>query len=149
VNITAPRLLVLPVAVALALSMTGCSAVANIAQKTHDESFADRAAATTGWTGVPAPSWLPSDATDIHNLATNDETNAVIALKSTSREPSGCVEADREAIPFDQPSWAPKLDRFPDRVQRCGDYEVMRIDGGLLGWFSASEPGQKPTASAS
>ena len=148
-KITAPRLLVLPVAVALALSMTGCSTLTNIAQKTHDESFADRASATGGWSGVPAPSWLPADATDIHNLATNDETNAVIALRSVSREPTGCVEADRTAIPFDSPSWAPKLDRFPDRVERCGDYEVMRIDGGLLGWFSATEAGQKPTASAS
>lgn len=145
---SAPRLLVLPAVVALALSMTGCSTLMNIAEKTHDESFPDRAAAMSGWTGVTAPTWLPADATDIHNLATNDETNAVIALKSADREPSGCVEADRKAIPFNSPSWAPKIDKFPERVQRCGDYEVMRIDGGLLGWFTATDTGQKPTASA-
>lgn len=143
------RLLVLlPLTLAVVLSTTGCSQVANALHRTHEESFADRAAAEDGWQGVAAPEWLPADATDIRSLATNDETNAVILVRSPSALPSGCTEAERRRIPFDAPAWAPQLDRFPDRVMRCGDYEVMQVDGGWFGWFSATESGQTPTPEA-
>lgn len=29
-------------------------------------------------------------------------------------------------------------------VARCGDYEVMAMDDGWLGWFNATEPGETP-----
>ena len=142
------RLLILvPLAAALALTTTGCSAIANAVHRTHEEHFADRAAAEQGWKGVAAPAWLPEDATDIHNLATNDESNSVI-LAHGAALPAGCREADRRSIPFDTASWAPTLDRFPDRVERCGDYEVMPVDGAWLGWFTATEAGQTPAPAA-
>lgn len=141
-------LLLLPLAAGLVLTTTGCSAVENAVHRTHEERFADRAAAVQGWKGVTAPAWLPDDATDIHNLATNDETNSVILARSTSALPAGCREADRRSVPFDTASWAPTLDRFPDRVERCGDYEVMQVDGAWLGWFTATEAGQTPAPDA-
>ncbi|MFD1720438.1 hypothetical protein [Amnibacterium endophyticum] len=141
-------LILLPIAAGLLLSTTGCSAVIDAVHRTHQETFTDRAAAERGWVGVDAPTWLPADAADIHDLATDDESQAVILAHGSSPLPSTCQEADRRGIPFDTASWAPVLDRFPDRVARCGDYEVMPVDGGWLGWFSATEAGQRPTAAA-
>lgn len=147
-NHTTRLLILFPVAAGLVLSMTGCGAISNAVHKTHDERFADVAAAEQGWKGVSAPAWLPADATDIRNLATTDESHSVVLVRSSSALPSSCQEADRRAVPFDTTSWTPKLDRFPDRVERCGDYEVMPVDGGWFGWFSATEPGQVPSPAA-
>lgn len=144
-----PLLLLLPLVVAATLATSGCSQITNTLEKVHEESFADMAAAKAGWKGVGAPDWLPADATDIHNLATTNESNSVILVTSASALPSTCAEADRKAIPFDSPDWAPKFDAFPDRVERCGDYEVLKTDHGWFGWFSATTEGRTPTPAAS
>lgn len=142
---TARLLLLLPVALLATTALTGCSQVSNALHRTHEQSFPDRAAAQEGWTGVASPGWLPADATDIRGLATDDETNSVVALTSPSDLPAGCVAADRRGIPFESPDWAPALDAFPDRVERCGDYEVMRTEDGWFGWFTATRAGQVPS----
>jgi hypothetical protein len=141
------RLLVLLPAVVLATTtLTGCSQVSNALHKVHEESFDTRAAAKEGWVGVTAPRWIPADATGIKNLATTNESNAVVRVTSPSDLPDTCAEADRVAIPFESPEWAPTFERFPDRVERCGDYEVVPVEGGWFGWFSATEEGQTPSA---
>jgi hypothetical protein len=140
------RLALLGLVGAAGLTLTGCSPISNALHKVHEESFSDRAAAEQGWVGVPAPGWLPEDAMDIRNLATTNESNAVIRVSTSSDLPTSCVEADRVGIPFDTTSWTPVMDRFPDRVQRCGAYEVVPVEGGWFGWFSATEEGGLPTA---
>jgi hypothetical protein len=48
------------------------------------------------------------------------------------------------------PDWAPanllETDdgALIEDVLLCGDYEVVAVDGGWVGWFSASEQGQTP-----
>ena len=142
-----PLLLLLPVMVVTAVTLTGCSQISHALHKTHEETFESLAAAQKGWVGVPVPSWLPADATHINNLATIDETNSVVLVRSSSPLPKSCKDATRTGIPFDQPDWAPTFERFPDRVERCGDYEVVKTKTGWFGWFSATRAGQTPTPS--
>ncbi len=129
---------------ALLLASTGCSALLDAAEKVHSETYDDRAAAADGWVGVSMPEWIPADAENIRTTATNNETNAVIAVDSET-EPEGCEETDRRGLPFD--------DRYggfddaadlPDTVLACGPYEVVPTGSGWLGWFNATEEGQTP-----
>ncbi|TPW75478.1 hypothetical protein [Schumannella soli] len=129
---------------AASLLLTGCSAVMDSVHKVHSESFDDHAEAEKGWVGVQLPEWIPAKATDIRNVATDDETNAVIAAKGGDL-PSWCLEMPRQGLPFDTRFGKVGL---PDRVHRCGDYEVVDQDGEWIGWYSAREPGTKPSAGA-
>jgi hypothetical protein len=135
----------LAAASAAAIALTGCSAVMNTLEKVHEESFADRAAAEAGWVGVAMPSWIPEDAAEVRNVATTDETNAVIAFSSEAdlADAQECAPAERVGLPFDTRFGS--LDaELPDDVLACGVYEVAPIDGGWLAWFAAREEGETP-----
>jgi hypothetical protein len=54
--------------------LSGCSAIMDSLRKVHQEQFETYSAAEDGWVGVDIPSWIPDDATDLHNYATTDET---------------------------------------------------------------------------
>ena len=126
------------------LLLAGCSSIADGLHDLHTEAFVDRDAAEAGWVGVDVPEWLPADATEIRTTATNDETNAVIAVTSEG-EPIGCETAQRVSLPFDgRYGGFESGDALPDEVLRCGAYEVVATDDGWLGWFTATEPGQTP-----
>lgn len=60
------------------LALTGCAGIQNLLQHQHEETFSTYAKAQSGWVGVELPSWIPSDAVELHNLATDDESQAVI-----------------------------------------------------------------------
>jgi hypothetical protein len=128
--------------VSASLLLTGCSAVEDILGKVHEESFDSRAAASEGWVGVTMPSWIPEDATTISSVATTDETNSVISTDGNALA-GECVEAERLKIPFDA-RFGELPDPLPGTVMHCGAYEVAQVDGGWLGWFGATEPGQRP-----
>ncbi|GAB3410707.1 hypothetical protein GCM10027515_31380 [Schumannella luteola] len=129
---------------AASLLLAGCSTLMDSMHKVHSESFDDHVEAAKGWIGVQLPEWIPASATDIRNVATDDETNAVIAAKGGDL-PSWCLEMPRQGLPFDTRFGKIGL---PDRVQRCGDYEIVDQDGEWIGWYSAREPGAKPSAGA-
>ncbi|GAA2170877.1 hypothetical protein GCM10009846_02750 [Agrococcus versicolor] len=113
-------------------------------QHVHSESYDDVAAAEQGWVGVSAPAWLPADAEGIETTATNDETNAVIAVRGGTA-PVGCEEGTRRSLPFDgRYGGFASGDELPDTVLLCGPYEVVETDAGWLGWFTATEAGQTP-----
>src|SRR5690606_38180516 len=105
--------------------LAGCAAIGDVFSKQHREEFATFDAAAAGWVGVGIPAWIPADATDLRNLATTDETVAIVRVVSDSALAGDCSPADRSGIPSLSADWA-DLDwatrGFPDRVQRCGDY---------------------------
>lgn len=117
---------------ALVLALTGCAQVMNTLTNQHEENFDSYAAAEEGWVGVEIPSWIPVDATDLRNLATNNEGIAVIRVVTDSPLAGHCETADRLGIPQLDAEWS--TEEWPARVERCGDYEVMPMDDGWLGW---------------
>ena len=123
------------------LTLTGCAGIQHALQHEHEESFATYALAEKGWVGVDLPGWIPADATSLHNLATDNEQVSVIQVTSDS-EPIGCSDADRHGAPALTAEWS--TDEWPDRLLTCGDYEVMPVEGGWLGWFNAAEDGDIP-----
>lgn len=126
----------------LVLTLVGCSQIADLAHRQHREEFPTYAAAEESWVGVDIPRWIPSDATDLRNLATVDETMAVLRVVSDSPPAGDCAIAERRGIPALSADWS--TEEWPDEVVRCGDYEVMAMPDGWLGWFDATEPGQLP-----
>lgn len=138
-------------AVLLAASaLTGCAQLLDSLHQVHQESFTSYREAADGWVGVDIPSWIPDDASELHNYATLDESQAVIGVTSSS-QPVGCTDAPRRTLPFATTDWAPSdALELPDGgllndVFLCGDYEVVPYGDGWLGWFSAEETGQAPS----
>lgn len=128
-------------------SLAGCSAIGDVMSNQHREEFATYDAAAEGWVGVGIPDWIPSDATDLRNLATSNETVAVIRVVSEAPLAGDCVPTERVGIPALSAEWADldwSTNGFPDDVERCGDYEIVPTGDGWLGWFNATEPGQTP-----
>lgn len=127
---------------ALILTLAACANPLDVAAKVHTEEFADRAAAEDGWVGVTMPAWIPEDAERIRNVATTNESNAVIAVDGGG-QPQGCEEAERRGLPFDS-RFGSLGEKLPTTVLACGPYELVETEGGWLGWFSATEAGQTP-----
>jgi len=127
---------------ALLLGVTACANIDNLLHQRHEESFDDYAAAAEGWVGVDIPAWIPDDSTQLHNLATNDETVSVTRVTTASDLPADCVEQARHGIPVFDVSWS--TDAWPDTVSLCGDYEVMAMSDGWLGWFNPASEGDTP-----
>jgi len=127
----------------LVIALTGCSEVDDLLSQRHRETFPTYAEAERSWVGVDIPGWIPRDSVDLNNLATNDETVSVIRVTTLS-EPVGCEPGERTGIPALAAEWS--TEKWPAQVLTCGDYEVMPLDDGWLGWFNATEPGQKPSA---
>ncbi|MFC7431359.1 MULTISPECIES: hypothetical protein [unclassified Agrococcus] len=130
--------------IAALLLLAGCASLTDGMHGVHTEAFVDRDEAEDGWVGVAMPAWLPADATEIRTTATEDETNAVIAVTSDA-EPIGCETTDRVSLPFDgRYGGIDAGDGLPEQVLRCGAYEVVATEDGWLGWFTATEEGQTP-----
>lgn len=125
-----------------ALALAG--PITDLLRKQHRETFATYADAERGWSGVPIPAWVPGDATDLRNAATTNETTSVILLDSAAAEPVGCTTAPRHGMPAITSDWMRTPPKMPDTVWACGPYEVMRVDGGFLGWFQAETEGATP-----
>lgn len=127
---------------ALVLGLTACANIDDLVHQRHQESFPTYAAAAEGWVGVDIPTWIPSDATDLRSVASTDETVSVVRVTTDTPLEGDCTVVDRHGIPAFAVDWS--TDAWPDTVWRCGDYEVMSMDDGWLGWFNAAEPGQTP-----
>jgi len=130
---------------AVLASLSGCAAISNALSQQHEESFDSYRSAKAGWVGVDIPEWIPHDATALHNIATLNEIDAVMSVTTGSGIPSDCVDADRVGLPFTSGGSIPALGSLPDRVSRCGDYEVIAVTGGWLGWYHGREAGDTPT----
>lgn len=99
--------------------------------------FDTYSAAAEGWqleSGIP--SWVPDDSTAITVRASTNEKIIEIGV-ITATAPEGCADAEREQMPPLTADWMPT--KFPNDVLKCGDYEVMPVDGGWVGWYLAKE----------
>ena len=126
---------------AAVLLLTGCANITHVLQHEHEESFASYHVAAKDWIGVQIPAWIPDDATDLHNIATLNEQVSVVRV-TTQSQPVGCADSERHGIPSLTAEWS--SDDWPDVVLLCGDYEVMPLDDGWLGWFNAADEGDVP-----
>ena len=111
------------------VGLTGCAALHDAATSRHDLQFDSYTAAHDDWSSLP--SWIPTDATAIRLRETTNAPIAVVKLTS-STDPVGCEPADRKYVPGIGGGWLPT--DYPHSVLRCGDWEVMPIEGGWFGW---------------
>lgn len=126
----------LAVAVALPLLLTGCS-IGDVLQHQTSGTASDPAALRQAWsTPASLPQWIPADSTDIRYIAATGgdagSAPATVRVTTTSALPRTCTEITRRSLDSFGPDWAP--DGFPDRVGRCGNWDVMAVDGGWFGW---------------
>jgi len=90
-----------------------------------------------GWrTAASQPEWVPADATGIRFAATTsgpaDETPAEVLVTTASPLPRTCTTAARTSSARLGEHWAPAT--VPDRVERCGNWAVVPVQGGWYGW---------------
>ena len=117
------------VGLAASVALTGCSGLKDSLTNRHELSYDDYAAAAESWTAIP--SWIPTDAAAIRLRETTNAPVAVVQLLSAT-DPVDCAPADRKYIPGIGGDWVPT--DYPHEVLRCGDWEVMSINGGWFGW---------------
>ena len=126
----------------LVLGLTACTGIDDLLHNQHSETFATYDAAEEGWVGVGIPSWIPDDATDLRSIASTNEQVAVIGVTTNSPLAGDCTEQERHGVPAFDADWVP--DTWPDTVSVCGEYEVMAVEDGWVGWFNAAEEGDVP-----
>jgi hypothetical protein len=136
---TIPRLL-LPVAVGGAVLivtgvLNGCSAL----MTTQEDHWTGYSAAQTAWPHGDIPAWIASDATDVHLLTVDDATAAVVRVATTDALPDDCTAADRRSVPFASRDWIPRAATTSDDIVDCGDYQVVAVKGGFVGWYVQGE----------
>jgi hypothetical protein len=114
---------------AASVSLTGCSGLKDALSNRHELTYDDYASASAGWAAIP--SWIPTDAAAIRLRETTNAPVAVVQLLTDS-EAVDCATANRRYIPGIGGDWIPT--DYPHSVLRCGDWEVMSINGGWFGW---------------
>ncbi|MGT2426308.1 hypothetical protein [Amnibacterium kyonggiense] len=134
---SAARLLPALAAVALVTAaLSGCSVSDVLHRQTSGTADTPRALEQAWRTPASEPDWVPADATDIRYVAATggpaDASPASVRVTTASGLPATCTTITRRSLDSFGESWAPK--RFPDTVERCGNWAVMRVDGGWFGW---------------
>ncbi|MBI5160073.1 MAG: hypothetical protein HY996_01420 [Micrococcales bacterium] len=132
------------VVVGLAGVLGGCATIADAAQKQHEEVFDSYRTAQQDWRGPSLPAWVPQDATRIRALSTDNGSDVMVRVDSTDSLPAQCASADRKNLPYTTRDWAPDAAELPDRVTRCGDWEIVSTDDGYYAWFHAAAAGDLP-----
>lgn len=124
------------VAVLVPLALAGCG-VADALQKQTTGTAVSPAALEQAWhSPATEPDWVPVDSTGIRYVAATggaaDRSPASVRVTTASALPEGCTPITRRSLESFGPDWAPK--RFPDTVERCGNWAVMPVRGGWFGW---------------
>jgi hypothetical protein len=126
----------LALAAALPLLLTGCS-IGDALQHRTSGTVPTAAALEQAWRSPASqPDWVPADATDIRFVAATggaaDKSPASIRVTTATALPEACTEIERRSLDSFGERWAPSS--FPDEVERCGNWAVMKVDGGWFGW---------------
>ena len=124
------------VAVLVPVLLTGCG-ISDALHHQTSGTAATPAALEMAWhTPASEPDWVPADATGIRFVAATggsaDRSPASVRVTTTSPLPADCTEIERRSLDSFGEDWAPS--KFPDRVERCGNWAVMPVDGGWFGW---------------
>lgn len=133
---TARLLPALALAALIPLVLSGCSLTDAMHRQTSGTA-ATPAALEQAWrTPASQPDWVPEDATGIRFIAATggsaDESPASVRVTTASALPKTCTEIQRHSLDSFGEDWAP--DSFPDEVERCGNWAVMKVDDGWFGW---------------
>jgi uncharacterized protein YceK len=137
-------LLLIPVVV---LSLSGCSAVADLIHSESEEHYENSAALFESSTlTAEQAAWLPSDASDITLRHSTKGDTAVIGFASDS-ELAGCASTDRLSLPAYAVEWGPDDEAIVKMttVQSCGDWVFVPTAEGWFGW-TPSAPGEAEAA---
>ena len=126
----------LAVAALVPLLLSGCG-IADALHKQTSGTADSRAALDLAWhTPASTPDWVPEESTGIRYIAATggaaDQSPASVRVTTTSALPTTCTEIQRRSLESFGEDWAPA--KFPDEVQRCGNWAVMKVDGGWFGW---------------
>lgn len=141
------RLTILGVASLALTALTACASPAPVdptASIGYTKTFQSYEDASGNWK-EDMPAWVPTDSKQVQVRALN--TGGTIILRAdTHSDPVGedCVEGPRTMTPDLGASWIPA--KLPETVLHCGGYEIITVDGGLLGWYIAPVPTPEPTA---
>lgn len=133
---TARLLPALALVALLPLVLAGCS-VEDVLHKQTGGTAASTDALEQAWrTPASQPDWVPGDATGIRWIAATggsaDESPASVRVVTASALPDSCTTIPRRSLESFGPDWAPSS--FPDTVSRCGNWAVMKVQGGWFGW---------------
>ncbi len=124
----------------VAATATGCSSIEDMLHNeqaaTYDTiaDFRDEA--------VISATWLPEDAHDIALRRSTKASDAAIALSSTQPlDAAICAPVARQSAPAYNVDDSVDVYKITDAFA-CGDWTVVRTDGGWLGW-TPSHPDEK------
>jgi hypothetical protein len=121
---------------ALPLLLSGCSVADALHHQTSGTAATPAALAQAWRTPASQPDWVPADSADIRYIAATggsaDESPASVRVTTSSALPAGCTPIARRSLDSFGESWAPA--KFPDTVERCGNWAVMKVRGGWFGW---------------
>lgn len=141
------RILPIAAGVAIALSLTGCSAVTDLLHNETASEFDDLEAFTDEWPRAASAAWIPGDAEQIRVRESGNGDPAILGFTSGSPlDPTECAETERLSAPSFAADWAPE-DVFVERIFACGDWAVMETGDGWFGW-TPSAPGEQEVAPA-
>ncbi|GAA3214004.1 hypothetical protein [Microbacterium terregens] len=141
----AARYFALLIAVPLAIALSGCSVVDEVAHKMKSVSFATAAEVSDEWKGDAA--WLPSDATDIMiRESTVNDTAVILATSAAALDPELCSVVPRRSQPVYELDGAPSAYDATE-AYACGQWTVMAAEDGWFGWTPnhPDEATQSPT----
>lgn len=126
----------LAVLVLATLPLAGCSMLPGGTGK-FEETFTDYASAKAEWRNGDIPSWIPADFSRVRSRALTDGSAAIVEVLTESEIVStGCTETARTVSPDLGGVWEPT--ELPDEVMRCGEYEIIPVEGGWFGWYVPS-----------
>jgi len=117
------------------LSLTGCSMLPG-GTSHFEKTFTDYASAKQNWRNGDIPSWIPEDFTRVRSRAMTDGSAAMVEVTTTTPPVGDCTEAPRIGEPTLSGVWQPE--ELPDEITRCGEYEIMPVEGGWFGWYERS-----------
>ncbi len=132
----------LVVAALVTLALAGCT-MPNLSSDRTSGTARTVRALELGWrTAASQPEWVPADSTGIRYAATTsgpaDETPAVVRVTTASPLPRSCRAEARASVVALRERWAPAS--VPDRVERCGNWAVVQVQGGWYGWTPFALP---------
>lgn len=124
------------VAALVPLALAGCSFQDALEQRTSGTAATPAALAHAWRTPASEPDWVPEASTDIRYVAATggpaDRSPAAVRVTTTDALPTTCTGITRYSMDAFGEAWAPRS--LPDRVQRCGNWAVVRVRGGWFGW---------------
>lgn len=138
----------LPVFAAVAvtgLALTGCSSVIDKIQREKTNQFASTQELARNWDRTA--DWLPTDSTQIRIREASAGDPAILAATTKiDLDPAQCAETERQSAPIYSDDWSP-TDVYVDRIFACGDWAVIKTDGGWYGW-TPNDPDEKAVSPA-